>query len=256
MKNRQKRTGSPEWAQHITSLRERLGINQAELARRLECSAMTISRWERGLLQPSAEHFIQLGNLGNKSEAWFFWEMGGIQPSKVVDALDGSRSKKTVDLQRANGRGPVTRTDISAKLAAIPVLRATVGTHGVLGDRRSSLRGVASSTTVAVPASWCPNPSYTSVLRVKGRSMQPLIRQGDLLAVDTFQTERSDLYGHIIVAGTDQTGLCVSRLRRYDSVDLLEAEDRKYDSVVLTKGSRWRIVGKVIWWISGTHNFL
>ena len=86
--------------------------------------------------------------------------------------------------------------------------------------------------------------------------MQPLIRQGDLLAVDTFQTERSDLYGHIIVAGTDQTGLCVSRLRRYDSVDLLEAEDRKYDSVVLTKGSRWRIVGKVIWWISGTHNFL
>ena len=81
MKNRQKRTGSPEWAQHITSLRERLGINQAELARRLECSAMTISRWERGLLQPSAEHFIQLGNLGNKSEAWFFWEMGGIQPS-------------------------------------------------------------------------------------------------------------------------------------------------------------------------------
>lgn len=86
--------------------------------------------------------------------------------------------------------------------------------------------------------------------------MAPLIRQGDLLAVDSFQTDRSELYGQIIVAGTDQTGLCVSRLRRYDSVDLLEAEDRKYDSLVLAKASRWRIVGKVLWWISGTQNSL
>ena len=84
--------------------------------------------------------------------------------------------------------------------------------------------------------------------------MEPLIRQGDLLAVDSYQTERADLYGQLIVAAADQTGLCVSRLRRYDSVDLLEAEDRKYDSVVLTRQNRWRIVGKVLWWISGTQN--
>lgn len=256
MTSGQKRTASPEWAQHITSLRERIGINQAELARRMECSAMTISRWERGLLQPSAEHFIQLGNLGNKGEAWFFWEMGGIQPAKVVDALDGSRSRKTVELHRPNGRASGTHIELSGNLTAIPVLKATVGTHGVAGDRRTSLRGVASTTTVGLPTSWCPNPSYTSLLRVKGHSMEPLIRQGDLLAVDSFQTDRSALYGQIIVAGTDQTGLCVSRLRRYDSVDLLEAEDRKYDSLVLAKASRWRIVGKVLWWISGTQNSL
>jgi SOS-response transcriptional repressor LexA len=252
--SRQKRTASPEWAEHITSLRERLGINQAELARRMECSAMTISRWERGLLQPSAEHFIQLGNLGNKSEAWFFWEMGGIQPAKVVDALDGSRSKKAVELHRNNGRAASQKIELSRKLTAIPLLRATVGTHGVPGDRRSSLRGVASSTTIGVPTSWCPNPSYTSLLRVKGHTMEPLIRQGALLAVDSFQTDRTALYGQIIVAGTDQNGLCVSRLQRYDSVDLLEAEDRKYGSLILTKASRWRIVGKVLWWISGTQN--
>src|SRR5215467_6943370 len=98
MTRRSKRETLPEWVSQITTMRERLGINQAELARRMECSAMTISRWERGLLQPSAEHFIQLGNLGNKNEAWFFWEMGGIQPAKVVDALDGSRSKKAGEL--------------------------------------------------------------------------------------------------------------------------------------------------------------
>src|SRR5256885_7025240 len=94
MKKKGRANSLPEWALQITALRERLEINQAELARRMECSAMTISRWERGLLQPSAEHFIQLGNLGNKTEGWFFWEMAGIQPSKMMDALSGSARAK------------------------------------------------------------------------------------------------------------------------------------------------------------------
>lgn len=257
MKNKPKRIASPQWAQHITSLRDRMGINQAELARRMECSAMTISRWERGLLQPSAEHFIQLGNLGNRNEAWFFWEMGGVQPAKVVDALDGSRSKKVVDvplLPDTRGKASDSQNESTSKLTAIPVLKAVVGTHGVPGDRRSSTRGVAASSTIGVPNLWCPNPAYTSLIRVKGHSMEPLIRQGDLVAVDSFQTERKNLYGQVIVAGTDESGLCLARLRRYDNIDLLEAEDRKYDSVVLTRGNRWRIVGKVLWWISGTQN--
>jgi len=257
MKNRQKSAASPEWAQHITALRDRIGINQAELARRMDCSAMTISRWERGLLQPSAEHFIQLGNLGNRNEAWFFWEMGGIQPAKVVDALDSSRSKKTVEVPRpANhqNRSSAGQIESSSKLSAIPVIKAVVGTQGAPGERRSSLRGATSNSSLGFPASWCPNPTYTSLLRVKGHAMEPLIRQGDLLAVDSFQTDRGQLYGQVIVAATDQTGLCVSRLRRYDSVDVLEAEDRKFEAVVLTKANRWRIVGKVLWWISGTQN--
>src|SRR5579859_7668439 len=97
MKMKSKR-GLQEWASQITKLRDRLKINQAELARRMECSAMTISRWERGLLQPSAEHFIQLGNLADKSEAWFFWEMGGVRPAKVMEALQASSRA-----QRASG---------------------------------------------------------------------------------------------------------------------------------------------------------
>jgi hypothetical protein len=52
------------------------------------------------------------------------------------------------------------------------------------------------------------------------------------------------------VSSCDQQGLCVSRLRRYDTLDVLEAENREYDSVVLSKSSGWRIVGKVLWWIS------
>lgn len=80
--------------------------------------------------------------------------------------------------------------------------------------------------------------------------MEPLIRDNDLVAVDSFQTERGELDGKIVVATHDEKGLCVSRLRRYDNFDILEAENRKYSGILLKKGSGWRIVGKVLWWIS------
>jgi transcriptional regulator with XRE-family HTH domain len=76
-----------EWAQRIASLRQRLEMSQAELAHRLECSAMTVSRWERGLLAPSSDYYIQLGNLAGKSDCWFFWERAGLRLPDVVRAL-------------------------------------------------------------------------------------------------------------------------------------------------------------------------
>jgi phage repressor protein C with HTH and peptisase S24 domain len=256
MKRKSKRIVLPEWGLQITALRERLGINQAELARRMECSAMTISRWERGLLQPSAEHFIQLGNLADKTEAWFFWEMGGLRPAKVVEALQAAprakrasgtmqRPDRYVDDHGATPGGPPSSVEV-------PVLKAAIGSHGLPGDRRSSLRAIPTSSLVTTPASWCPNPAYTSLLRVKGHSMEPLLRDGDIVAVDSFQTERRDLYGQLVVVANEETGLSISRLRRYDMLDVLEAESRKYEPVILSKAIRWRIVGKVLWWISGT----
>lgn len=251
MRRKGKGSSLPEWATQITALREHLKINQAELARRMECSAMTISRWERGLLQPSAEHFIQLGNLGDKGEAWFFWEKAGIQPAKMVQALSGTSRKKRsevphLDLARARTDGADEKV---APVVGLPLLKGVIGTHDADGDRRS-LRTIPVSETFGAPAAWCPNPSYTSLLRVKGHSMEPLIRHGDLIAVDSFQADRTQLYGRIVVASNHQHGLCVSRLRRYETLEVLEAENREFDPFVLSKSSGWRIVGKVLWWIS------
>ena len=43
---------APQWATHISALRQRLNVSQTELGLRLSCSSMTVSRWERGLLEP------------------------------------------------------------------------------------------------------------------------------------------------------------------------------------------------------------
>ncbi len=250
MKKKLKRAISQEWAQRITSLRERLGINQAELARKMECSAMTVSRWERSLLRPSAEHFIELGNFGNKKEAWFFWELAGIQPSKMLNSLsNSSKARNGIDaphLEKAHAGASLQKED----LIGIPLLKGVVGSHGVAGDRRSSLRTIPSTEIIGAPAMWCPNPSYTSMLRVRGHSMEPLIRNGDILAIDSFQTDRAELYDKIVVAASEKTGLCVSRLRRFEDLDVLEGENRQHEPVVLNKVSGWRIVGRVLWWIA------
>ncbi len=254
MKNRPKRQAPAEWVSQITAMRDRLGINQAELARRLECSAMTISRWERGLLQPSAEHFIQLGNLGNRTEAWFFWEMAGIQPSRMVEALGrGSRAKKSgrLNLEIGDGEGRLLPIDKTSNTVALPLLKAVAGAHGTPGDKRNSLRAIPTSQMVAVPGAWCPNPTYTSLIRVAGRSMDPTIRDRDILAVDAYQTERTRLYGQIVLVTGEANGLSVSRLSHYGTIDVLEADDRRFEPVVLTKSGRWRIVGRVLWSISG-----
>src|SRR6267154_754237 len=62
-KRKRKDHGPTEWAEEIRNLREKLGISQGELARKLDCSAMTVSRWENGQLAPTARYYIELGKL-------------------------------------------------------------------------------------------------------------------------------------------------------------------------------------------------
>jgi phage repressor protein C with HTH and peptisase S24 domain len=244
----------PEWAVQITALRERMEINQAELARRMACSAMTISRWERGLLQPSAENYIQLGNLGNNTQAWFFWERAGIQPAKMVGALRGTSGFRKSDADPRKKSSPTVNKDANngSMNVSVPLLKAFVAAYGLEGDKRS-LRTIPAKETISVPAKWCPNPDYTSLLPVKGHTMEPLIRDGDLIAIDSFQAERENLYGTLVVATDHKTGLSLAYLRRIGAIDVLEGGDRTYEPLILGKPSGWRIVGKVLWWISSPN---
>ncbi|PYX85885.1 MAG: hypothetical protein DMG68_16970 [Acidobacteria bacterium] len=253
---KKKTSGLPEWAHRITALRGRLEISQGELAKRMECSAMTVSRWERGLLAPSAEYYVRLGNQGEKTESWFFWEQAGLQVARVTRSLS-NRSRPELpsvspELDRASAGAAqlLPRSGKPSDMVALPVLKAVAGTHGGSGERRMSLNTIPATRIMGTPSDWCPNPQYTSLLRVKGHSMEPLIHDGDILAVDSFQTERSELDGKVVVATNEDKGLCVSRLRHYETLDVLESENHQYDGIVLNKNSGWQVVGKVLWWIS------
>jgi hypothetical protein len=215
---------------------------------------MTVSRWERGLLTPSADYYIALGNLAGKEECWFFWERAGLNSADVVRSLP-ARLKRKLPESEAPELESVTagmggRRIGKTKLIPIPMLRAVAGTLGVEGDKTLSLDAIPATRLVGTPQEWCPNPAYTSLLRVRGHSMEPMIRDGAIVAVDSSHTADAELHGKVIVVSNEVKGLCVSRLSRYGTVSVLQPENRAYDSVVLEKKSQWRILGKVLWWIT------
>jgi phage repressor protein C with HTH and peptisase S24 domain/DNA-binding XRE family transcriptional regulator len=244
---------APQWATHISALRQRLHLSQIKLGTRLSCSAMTISRWERGLLEPSANHYIQLGNLAGRSECWFYWRRAGLNSANLLRLMAGFRpqrvrSSKVPELQLVFAGSGEKLPDM--QLVAIPVLQVHAGTHGETGDDVMSLEEAPINEMMAAPRQWCPNPQYTKCLRVRGHSMMPLIRDGNIVAVDTSQTDISELDNTVVIAWNEQKGLCISRFRHYGDVSVLEPENREYKSVVLGPNMHgWRIVAKVLWWI-------
>jgi len=246
-----KKDAVPEWAKRIEKLRVRLNMSQAELGEELQYSAMAISRWERGIQEPLAEAYIKFGKLADGQDPWFFWERAGLSKtdvqkerpqakrafSDVEVVLAGSGSKKVIEKTR---------------LVAIPLLQVHAGSHGEEGDRVLDLSQSLGEEVIAAPVAWCPNPYSTSCLRVKGNSMAPLVHDGDILAVDTSQTKHSDLHDKIVVVSHKKKGLSVSRFRHIEGVELLECDNRDYQSLDLSNDRQWRIVGKVLWLIRQT----
>jgi SOS-response transcriptional repressor LexA len=248
-----KRRAPPDWADRVEQLRHRLKLTQAGLGQQLQYSAMAVSRWERGLQEPPADCYIRLGDLAGNPDCWFFWERAGLKSSNVISALPKDKRvfpKSTFpdfDIVVA-GSGSKIRSEKKTQLVAIPLLNVRAGAHGEPGDKIFDLDKAPAEDMISAPAAWCPNPAYTSCLRVKGVSMRPMMNDGDILAVDYSQTNHAQLDGKIVVAWHKDKGLSVSRFRSYRGVEVLEAENRDYKSVTLGFDRDWRIVGRILWW--------
>jgi SOS-response transcriptional repressor LexA len=243
-------SGRVEWATRINALRRRLGLSQSELGKRLEASAMAVSRWERGVHEPPANISIQLGNLTGDPDCWYFWGRAGLHSDDLMRVLPSIRSRLRRDRPpdlRVVQAGIHRVSKKKSELVAIPVLPVVAATHGGKGDPAIALQQALPESLLAAPNKWCPNPAYTSCLKVRGRSMMPLIHDGYIIVVDTSQTNRRNLYGQIVVAAHKEQGLIVSRLQRFDETEVLVPENREYDSTALS--TNWRIVAKILWWI-------
>jgi len=244
-----------EWAARIIGLRRRLKMSQSELGKQLNSSAMAVSRWERAVQEPPANIYIQLGNFTGDPECWYFWGRAGLHSEDLMKVLPSIRLRlrkdRLPDFEVVHA-GAKTVSKKKTRLVAIPVLPIVAATHGGKGDSAVSLDQARPEAMFAAPASWCPNPGYTSCLRVRGRSMMPLVHDGYIIVVDTSQTNRRNLYGNLIIAAHRERGLVLSRLQRFDDTEVLVPENREYDSIPITAPG-WRIVAKVLWWIGHTR---
>lgn len=242
----------PEWAGTIRAVRRKLRLSQSELAEKLETSAMAISRWERGEFEPSADAYLRLGKLMGDPLCWFFWGRAGLSTADVMRVLPKAgrrlREDRIPTVQVVHAGVAKRRASKKETFVAIPLLPVRAATPGEEGDQVADLDQLKPEGMLAAPVDWCPNPDSTISLRVKGNSMSPLILDGYIVAVDTSDVSRDDLLGQIVVAWNIEKGLLVSRLIRFDHTEALVSDHREYESVSLAKESRWRIIGRVLWW--------
>lgn len=242
----------PDWASMISRLRKRLDLSQTAFGLEVHSSAMGVSRWERGAQEPPSHVYIELGNLAGDPDCWFFWGRAGLRSEDLMRVLPKFRSRfrpinlKNFKIVHAGGSG---KKAAKSQLIGIPLLRVIAATSGEKGDNIASLHEAPVEGVIAAPKEWCPNPTATYSLRVRGNSMNPLIYSEYILVVDSSQTNRSKLDGKIVIAWHKDIGLTVSRFRRYDHTEVLHPENREYESITLDRKNNWKIIATVLWWI-------
>ncbi|HTC62014.1 MAG TPA: S24 family peptidase [Candidatus Saccharimonadales bacterium] len=227
-------------------------MNQSAFGHEVHSSAMGVSRWERGAQEPSSHSYIELGNLAGDPDCWFFWSRAGLSSEDLMRVVPKLRNRfklsdtASIEIVHAGVAGKKLK---KAQLVAIPLLKVVATTDGEKGDDVPMLHDAPIESMLAAPKEWCPSPASTYSLRVRGNSMNPMIYDGFILVVDSSQTNRTQLNGKIVIAWHKNSGLTVSRFRRYDHTEVLQPENREYESVTLDRNNNWKIIAKVLWWI-------
>src|SRR5260221_4593932 len=244
--------GGPPWAKAIRALRDSLHLNQTEFGGRIGFSAMAVSRWERGALEPPAHGYIALGNIAKDASCWLFWERAGLRSENVLRVLPATEKKTTKFMSEefevvAAGAGSRKQTK-KVHLVAVPLLKVAAGSRTEQGDKRHILHDAPVESFLAAPTDWCPNPAFTSCLRVRGNSMAPLIQHGYVVAVDSSLIDLGSMDGKIVIAWHKDVGLTISRFRRYDNTEVLVSENPEYGSLTIGPKQPWKIVATVLWW--------
>ena len=249
---------APEWSARIKQLISRLALTQASLGERLGVSPAMISRWVNGNHEPTAEAYVSLGNLAGLPEAIYFWERAGIDPGYFKDTtLRIARSSLEVNLmdfkilagRRVSGR--IVRDKPGAVL--IPLLNLTAFAD-LPQDRQVPVSEAEVIDLLMAPLNWSPNPDTLVAMKVSGDSMIPIISPDSIIAVDTISTARETLDGKLVVLSHRDHGYKVGRLQRLPSTDILVSANHAYPPIDVKEGSRWKVVGEVLWWVSRDSN--
>jgi SOS-response transcriptional repressor LexA len=242
----------PDWADELEDLRLQLGLSQAALARKLNVSAMAPSRWERGVNQPPAEVFVELGKLAGTKKCWNFWARAGLRKSdvnavlqKVNRSKDGRDGRGDFGIASSAAAKPFVTPQRMAELLALP-LYTTTPPVGVVGPPTVHRRA---SELVAARRAWCPHPDQTFCLRYTAEKMMPLIQKGAIIAIDEAETGRDKLQGKIVLAAHADDGLMVHWLQRYGKSEVLVPENKDFPPTYIQNGD-WKIIGRVVWWLT------
>ena len=125
---------------------------------------MSVSRWERGLLEPSAETYIQLGYLAGDPDCWDFWRRAGLRSEDLMRVVPAIREQlpdnRLTKVQVVVADKSVSKKQIS-NLVAIPVLPVVAAAPGEEGSAVRFISSPARSSICSTRPLVSPSGIYT-----------------------------------------------------------------------------------------------
>jgi phage repressor protein C with HTH and peptisase S24 domain len=100
------------------------------------------------------------------------------------------------------------------------------------------------------PQDWSENRQSIRCLRVSGEGMAPVLTDGSVVAVDVSQFDPTKLSNSVVLAWHKDFGLLVRRLKKFGAAEVLVAEADRSGANSVTLDRNWRILGRVVWWLS------
>lgn len=218
-----------------------------------------------------SENFAErVGKLiGNESERSFAQRAGisagGLRAllkggKPTLDTLLGIARSNEINLDwLATGEGPMRRGD-SSQVTVQHMMPATIGEDFVLIPRLDVQASAGNGAVamheealdfLAFQASWLRarniNPAFAQVLTARGDSMEPTVRDGDVLLVDTSITMVRDNALYIVI----YDGMVVVKRvhKRLDGSVLLISDNERYpaEDVPAHRTVELHIAGRVVW---------
>lgn len=202
----------------IKRLREAGGLTQSQLGANLGVTSVAISRWEGGLNLPKASRLLQLADFFNVNADWL---KTGIQ--KV-----GQRQFVDIPFYRNVSVSAGTGCFCSEEYL-----------DGMVSINKESLSKASSLKNLAC-------------ISVSGVSMEPVIRDGGIVAIDLGSTNIHDGSVYAIYQNGEL------RLKRLFNMPLglkivsynTEFSDEFYDHNTLSLDGTFKIVGRAVWYSS------
>ncbi len=171
---------SAQLGRNIAKLRATLGLNKEAFARELGASSVAVMYWEKGR-SPSADTYIKLAKLAEEKlpalTAWF-WEQIGLDKSAlraIVPVIDKSIKQYLGQI----GRG---------ETVPVPPMQKVL----------TGKEDAGSLPPLPFPASLVPRPLTTEYALVSDPVMRPLFEVGDVLFIDTSETDLRKLEGRCV----------------------------------------------------------
>jgi DNA-binding transcriptional regulator YiaG len=185
-------TSDKESGTRICKLRSALGFSQEEFARECKVTRIAALRWESGQARPSLQAWRYMAKLASQaapSNALWFWEKAGVDREALLELFPEFEKLSKAAEQRIKKMVAEPVSDMTR----VPLVRDALR----LGRVNLVSPGEVENW-ISLPKGLVSNATATFALRISTLFVKPIFSPGDVVVIDTAQTDVLKLVGMLV----------------------------------------------------------